>query len=240
MLVIFSCLRQICYLARLSGSALSSNDSWATQGTCGGKQSPWKLSGSRVTDGTACLLYADGENANGVKVVVLPCTSTALNGSWAKTSGGMLSAAQYPVGQATGRCLTANPPNVNVSVAMAAVILDAKTGAPVQSNSLSCANSTTCTMSLNLLPKTEYHLLVSCVTARDTPTPVATALAMLQGVDVAALERGKDLWWAKFWQRSAVDFFETPIEDLEERGALPFESRPLEGFYYGMWYEGTH
>ena len=219
-----------------ASSALSSNDSWATQGTCDSKQS-WKLSGSKVTNGADCLYYADGESANDVKVVVLPCTSNALNGSWARTSDGMLRATQYPAGQTTGRCLTANPPNVNVSVAMAAVILDAKTGQPVETSThLSCVNSTTCSMALNLLPKMEYHLLVSCVTARDTPTPVATALAMLHGVDVAALEREKDLWWAKFWQRSAVDFFETPIEKVEERGTLPFESRPLGGFYYGMWY----
>jgi hypothetical protein len=59
---------------------------------------------------------------------------------------------------------------------------------------------------------------------------------MLLDVDVAALEREKDIWWAKFWQRSAVDLHETPIEQEVERGTLPFEPLPLEGFYYGMIY----
>lgn len=59
---------------------------------------------------------------------------------------------------------------------------------------------------------------------------------MLLDVDVAALELEKDIWWAKFWQRSAVDLYETPIEQQVERGTLPFEPLPLEGFYYGMIY----
>jgi len=119
---------------------------------------------------------------------------------------------------------------------MAAVVVEAESNQPVRTTApLSCVNSTTCIMSLNLLPKTDYHLLVSCVTVRDTPTPVATALSMLQDVDVASLEREKDLWWANFWQRSWVDFSEEPIQ-IEERGNLPFEPRPLRGFYYAMMY----
>lgn len=214
--------------------SLSVNDSWATQGPCGGAYS-WKLSGDKITDGSNCLFFA-GQSPTATKIVVLPCTTTALNASWARTSDGMLRAAWHPAGTATARCLTANPPNVNVSVAMAAVVVEAESNQPVRTTApLSCVNSTTCIMSLNLLPKTDYHLLVSCVTVRDTPTPVATALSMLQDVDVASLEREKDLWWANFWQRSWVDFSEEPIQ-IEERGNLPFEPRPLRGFYYAMMY----
>ena len=59
---------------------------------------------------------------------------------------------------------------------------------------------------------------------------------MLQDVDAESLEREKDLWWAKFWQRSWVDFSEEPIQSIEERVNLPFEPRPLRGYYYGMMY----
>eukprot|EP01052_Picozoa_sp_SAG31_P006860 SAG31_NODE_321_length_17733_cov_41.320177_2_plen_228_part_00 len=206
-------------------------------GPCSDTIAAWKLAHGKITDGTSCLFYDNGENPDTVKIIILPCNSTGLNSTWMYTDNFMLRATQYQAGASTARCLTANPPNVNVSVAMAAVVLDARTNQPIQSAlPIACTNSTTCSISIRLAPQVEYLLLVSCVTVRDTPAPVATALSMLVGNNVTALEKSKDLWWAKFWQRSAVDLFEVPIEDIVERGTLPFESQPVEGYYYGMTY----
>ncbi len=130
------------------------------------------------------------------------------------------------------QCLVAVPPNVNVTIALAASVFLASDGspAPLLSSSADAAASTA-TATVALLPDTDYLLVLAAPTNRDLggADPLAGALGLLgryagaAGVEYAAARRtAHATFWTSYWAASEVN--------LGEGRQL------LEGFYYGAQY----
>jgi hypothetical protein len=212
----------------------------ATQGkisidACGveGGATDWRLvaaSASAAPPGALQLRRAGGtdcawasppafHNSGGV-VSVGPCASQA-GAWWAWEEGaGLL---RYNATQ----CLTAVPPNVNVTVAVAVTVFLAADLSPVALVAAE-ARGAAATATVALLPNTDYLLIIAAPTTRDVGDDVLAGafemLARFAGAPTYAAERAAAHaeWWAAYYAASEVY--------LGEGRQL------LEGFYYGSQY----
>ena len=226
-----------------SASAASSKAKWTL------------TSDGKLTDGEGhCVLYGTAAGCGAtkscqwsVKVTAQECTAAVplgMHSEWEATveddGSGRLRATHAEVSDAEfagGACLTASAPNVNVSIALAVALVDAQgerldaavnctDAAPAEAAAGGqSATTSACTLSTELTPQQDYHLLVASMTQRDTDwssEAVAAALALLRDVDVAKEEAAKDKFWREFWSKSQLDLM-TGSSELHD----------LEAWYYG-------
>ena len=236
-------------------AAMGPQDEWiASTADCEGS-APWKLSGTRLTDGKNCARYfVPPDNGNvqwQLKVISAPCSSTlgpSMHDSWTlyHSSDGKTrlkaSAAAFPLSNyIDGACLTTPmDDNVNNSVVLAVKLLDSSGKAvpgSVDCRTTSNSNSVggtgcsggcisqACVLSVELIPENDYHLLVAAATNRDLEWAGDPLQAALQTLKSADLEAAA-LHTNAFWQ----DYWSKSSIDI-------FSDYPsIEAWYFGMLY----
>ncbi len=131
----------------------------------------------------------------------------------------------------TSQCLTAVPPNVNITLAVVLAVVSAADGTPAPlAAPPTASNSSDGTWSASsavytLMPDTDYLVVVAGATTRDTDwaeDPLGAALAQArqyvgeQGpAAVAARYAAHVGWWEAFWGASSIHLDDTSRQVLE-------------------------
>tara|TARA_B110000208_G_scaffold170379_1_gene211868 strand:+ start:120 stop:2885 length:2766 start_codon:yes stop_codon:yes gene_type:complete len=273
------CLRHHPPTTHAPNPGINASEHWATIVECGSDEAePWFLDvegriRNNQTIPSKCLAYG-GDDPLSVKIVVVLCAE--LNNSrvdlgfeWDKVNlpsqgqgagEGVLrlrarnAAVDTNKTYPSGACLVGIRPNLNVSTAIAATLIDDGSALPL-ATAATCDGIVTCVMNATLQPHRRYYLLIGVMTQRDVGfqgEALDAALALLRTTDAARVRtlRGrKNEWWETFWNRSKIDLQQQqqqrlPPSDTGRSTRTTSSSSSLrsselfaiEGWYYGMLY----